>query len=374
MDPAQTSSSQSQAAAKYLRDQTISSDQLRRLGERIEQAPLPGSLKEMLIERISRLALIRSSTGFMSATYILEYEQTATYVNWVVGLPWERQSQDLLDLVKAKQILDKNHYGLDPIKDRILEYLATIMLNIKNQNKQNLMRAPILCLVGLAGTGKTTLAASIAEALGKQFERIPFGGMGDARALRGQSRAFPDAEPGLIIKKLFHAATKNPVILLDELDRVTDTARADIMGVLVELLDPEQNQAFTDHYIDYPFDLSNVLFVATANNTNNISTAVLDRLEVIQMPSYSDQEKIIIAKHYLFQRIRAQSGLTESQITIDDALWPGIIRPLGFDSGIRSLERTIEGICRKVARLIVENKAQSVRLDATNIKDFMPHW
>ncbi|MEN9407095.1 MAG: hypothetical protein RLZZ455_311 [Candidatus Parcubacteria bacterium] len=364
----------SQLQSASMRDNNVSSDQLRKLADTIEKAVLPEQLKENLIERISRLALIRSSSGFMSSTYILEYEATASYVHWVVGLPWQNMSQDLLDLVKAKEILDKNHYGLDPIKDRILEYLATIMLNTKIQNRQNIAHAPILCLVGLAGTGKTTLSSSIAEALGKKFERIPFGGMGDARALRGQSRAFPDAEPGLMIKKLFHAGTKNPVILLDELDRVTDTARADIMGVLVELLDPEQNQSFTDHYVDYPFDLSNILFVATANNTNNISTAVLDRLEIIQMPSYSDQEKIVIARQYLFNRIRSQAGLTESQLTLEESVWPGLIRPLGFDSGIRSLERTIEGICRKAARQIVEGKAQSVRVDGTNVKDYIPHW
>lgn len=369
--PKQSLSSMQSAS---MRDNNISSDQLRKLADKIEKTPLPSQLKENLIERISRLALVRSSSGFMSSTYILEYEATASYVHWIVGLPWDTMSQDLLDLVKAKEILDKNHYGLDPIKDRILEYLATIMLNTKIQNRQNIAHAPILCLVGLAGTGKTTLASSIAEALGKKFERIPFGGMGDARALRGQSRAFPDAEPGLMIKKLFHAGTKNPVILLDELDRVTDTARADIMGVLVELLDPEQNQSFSDHYVDYPFDLSNILFVATANNTNNISTAVLDRLEIIQMPSYSDQEKIVIARQYLFNRIRSQAGLTESQLTMEESVWPGLIRPLGFDSGIRSLERTIEGICRKAARMIVENKAQTVRVDGTNVKDYLPHW
>lgn len=372
VDPAKKTLSAMQSAS--MRDNNVSSDQLRKLADKIEKAVLPTQLKENLIERISRLALIRSSSGFMSSTYILEYEATASYVRWIVGLPWDSESEDLLDLVKAKEILDKNHYGLDPIKDRILEYLATIMLNTKIQNRQNIAHAPILCLVGLAGTGKTTLASSVAQALGKKFERIPFGGMGDARALRGQSRAFPDAEPGLIIKKLFHAATKNPVILLDELDRVTDTARADIMGVLVELLDPEQNQAFTDHYVDYPFNLSNILFVATANNTNNISTAVLDRLEIIQMPSYSDQEKIVIARQYLFNRIRSQAGLIESQLTMEEAVWPGLIRPLGFDSGIRSLERTIEGICRKAARQIVEGKAQTVRIDSTNVKDYLPHW
>lgn len=355
-------------------DQGESIDQIRRLGERIEKAELPDVLKENLLERVSRLALLRASTGFLSADYILEYEKTSSYINWVVGLPWHKMSVDTLDLVKAKEAMDRNHYGLVAIKERILDYLATIILNMKQQRQDIVQRAPILCLVGLAGTGKTTLAKSIAEALGKQFERIPFGGMADSRALRGQSKAFPDAEPGFVVKKLFHAQTKNPVILLDELDRVTESARADIMGVLVELLDPEQNVAFTDHYIDYPFDLSNVLFIATANNTNNISTAVLDRLEIIQMPSYTDEEKTVIAKQYLFKKIRAEAGLTEQQLIVDDTVWPGLIRPLGFDSGIRSLERTIEGMCRKVARQIVEGKAPSIHVADANLKEYLPSW
>lgn len=351
-----------------------SADQIRKLGERVEKAELPDALKQNLLERVSRLALIRASAGYMSADYILEYENTASYINWIVGLPWHKISSDILDLIKAKEIMDRNHYGLLAIKERILDYLATIILNMRQQHQDVIQRAPILCLVGLAGTGKTTLAKSIAEALGKQFERIPFGGMADSRALRGQSKAFPDAEPGYVVKKLFHAQTKNPVILLDELDRVTESSRADIMGVLVELLDPEQNFAFTDHYIDYPFDLSNVLFIATANNTSNISTAVLDRLEIIQMPSYTDEEKIVIARQYLFKKIRAEAGLSDQQLVIDETVWPGIIRPLGFDSGIRSLERTVEGLCRRVARQIVEGKAQTVRVTDANLKSYLPTW
>lgn len=370
MDPAQPTP----PATPVLTSQEKTNDQIRRLGEMVEKSAVPPDLRLLLSDRVSRLALLRASAGFMSANYIIEYETTAAYIKWVVKLPWQIASQDLLDLVKAKAILDKNHYGLDAIKNRILEYLATIILNVQHGGKDYLAHAPILCLVGLAGTGKTTLAKSIAEALGKKFERIPFGGMGDSRSLRGQSRAFADAEPGGIVKKLAHAETKNPVILLDELDRVTETSRADIMGVLVELLDPEQNQAFTDHYIDYPFDLTNVLFVATANNTTNISTAVLDRLEIIQMPSYTDAEKVVIAKQYLFAKIRTQTGLSDRQLMIDDAVWSGIIRPLGFDSGIRSLERTIEGICRKVARMIVEGKAQSVGITLDNVKGFLPTY
>jgi ATP-dependent Lon protease len=222
------------------------------------------------------------------------------------------------------------------------------------------------------GTGKTTLAYSVAESLARKFERIPFGGMSGAWSLRGQSKTIPDAEPGFIIKSLVHAQSKNCVVLLDELDRVTEEGRTDIMGVLVELLDAEQNKAFIDHYIDYPFDLSHVLFIATANNTTNISTAVLDRLEIIQMPSFTDEEKTTIAKNFLFPKIIKQTGLSENQIAIEDVVWTTVVRPLGFDSGIRSLERTIEGICRKVARLVVEEKAQSIKITNENIKEFLP--
>ena len=353
---------------------TESYDQIRKLGEKIEHAVLPEELKVILTERISRLALIRSGAGFMSSTYILEYESTSRYINWVVGLPWDKKTLDVLDLIKAREILDRNHYGLQLLKQRVLEHIASIMLNIKNNGPDFLSRSPILCFVGLAGTGKTTFAKSLADALGRHFERIPFGGMADSRVLRGQSRYFPDAEPGAIIKRLVHAGARNPVILLDELDRVTETARSDIMGVLIELLDPEQNSAFIDHYIDYPFNLSNCLFVATANNTTAISTAVLDRLEIIQMPSYTDEEKMMIGKNYVFPKIRQLVGLKPEQIMIGEDVWPSLIRPLGYDSGIRSLERTIGGICRKVAQLIVEGKAQKVQITAQNIKQFLPEW
>lgn len=343
--------------------------QIQKLQEKTKSANLP----QDLLEKINGMITLLSVSLRQGGTSFISYEGISSYIDWVISLPFDKETIDKLDLVSAKQILDKNHYGLESVKNIILEYLASIILSMKNNSEDKVIRAPILCLIGLVGTGKTTLAYSIAEALGRKFERIPFGGMGDARALRGQSRAFADAEPGAIIKKLAHAQSRNAVVLLDELDRVTESARADIMGVLVELLDPEQNKSFTDHYIDYPFDLSHVLFIATANNTTNISTAVLDRLEIIQMPSYTDEEKEIIAKTYLFPKIKQATGLTEGQIVIDDTLWPSIIRPLGFDSGIRSLERTIQEICRKAARLIVEGKQPSgVHITNTNIREFIP--
>lgn len=349
--------------------------ELTKLKEKLEKTELPPDLLEKAQGLISRAALSFKYGGSFSG-----FDQVANYVDWISCLPWTSRSSDNLDINHAKEILEKHHYGLKEIKERILDYLSVMKLNINQVNtatntiNNNFMRAPILFFVGLVGTGKTTMAISIAEAMGRSFIRIPFGGMGSALDLRGQSRVHPDAEVGLVMKALRRAGTKNPVILLDELDRVAEHARADIMGVLVELLDPEQNIAFIDHFIDYPFDLSNVLFIATANNTSNISTAVMDRLEPIQMPSYNDEEKVVIAKSYVYPKIMTDAGLNSQQLQIDDNVWPNIVRPLGFDSGIRTLERTINGICRKVARNIVENKGITFRITPDNIKQFMPTW
>jgi ATP-dependent Lon protease len=196
--------------------------------------------------------------------------------------------------------------------------------------------------------------------------------MGDPLDLRGQSRMHPEAEPGKIIKSLRDTQSRNPVILLDEIDRVTDQGRASIMGVLVELLDPKQNHAFSDHYIDFPFDLSEALFIATANNTTNIATAVMDRLEPIGMPSYTDQEKITIGQKYILPRAIKASGLPEGSLTIDEEVWANVVRPLGYDAGIRTLERNIDGVVRKVARMMVEGKTQSVKVTPQNVKEFLP--
>lgn len=342
---------------------------IQELEEKIKKASLPADLAEKLNEEISVLRLSLKGDPSAGSGLFISFENFSNYLNCILSLPFNKETEDVLDLNLAKATLDENHYGLSSVKDLILEYLSTLILNI---NSQNISRSPIICLVGLVGTGKTTLASSIAQSLGRKFGRIPLGGMGDASDLRGKSRGVMDAEPGLIVKSLIQSQSKNCVILLDELDRVTDTGRKDIMGVLVELLDPEQNKSFTDHYVDYPFDLSKVLFIATANNTTNIATAVLDRLQIIQMPSYTDEEKTAIAKKYLFPRILEQTGLLPEQIAINDAVWPIIIRPLGFDSGIRSLERAIEGVCRKVARMIVEKKSQSIQVTNENIREFLP--
>lgn len=343
-------------------------DEIAKLEEEIHASQVPEDLAADLLGKLTRLAKLSTSAGFFA-----EIERTANYIEWVTSLPWAKRTEDILDLNFAKQTLDRNHYGLIQIKERILEYLSVLKLK-KEGGASDVMRAPILCFVGLVGTGKTTIGFSIAQAMGRKFARIPFGGMGDPLELRGQSRIHADAEPGQVIKALRKVGAKNPVILLDEIDRVAEEGRSGVMGVLIELLDPEQNEAFVDHYVDYPFNLSEVLFITTANNTTNISTAVLDRIEPIAMPTYTDEEKIAIGRDFVFPRTAKEAGIPQGVLSIDDSVWPQIVRPLGYDAGIRTLERTINGIVRKVAKEIVEGKGKTFYLTQENIKDYLPQW
>ncbi|OGE25404.1 hypothetical protein A3C26_02510 [Candidatus Daviesbacteria bacterium RIFCSPHIGHO2_02_FULL_39_12] len=325
---------------------------------KVSQVKLPAEVSEKLNNLLS---------FSMSGT---EFSSLAAYVDFITCLPFGKNSQDILDINRAKQILDKNHYGLAVVKNRILEYLSILILHKQKANLDN-FHAPILAFIGLVGTGKTSLSYSIAESLGRPIIRIPFGGLGDPDSLRGQSRLKPDAEPGQILKAIKTAKVSNPVILLDEIDRVDQEYRVDIMGVLVELLDPAQNQSFVDHYLDFPCDLSQVLFIATANNTGNIATAVMDRLEPIQMPAYSDEGKATIGKRYLLPKAIEEAGIDSSILTIEESLWPQIIRPLGFDAGIRSLSRTIQTICRKVAKKVVEGEQGPFTINAQNLGEYL---
>lgn len=350
-------------------DSTLTiADAIKKLKDKAGGVDLPTGLQDKLNEIFAQLEVnSRSEDTFWSF-----YQSASKYLDWVISLPWNTRSQDILDLRYAKEKLDENHYGLDEVKERLLEYISVLSLQ-KSRSPDIIPRAPILLFVGLVGTGKTTMAKSVADVMGRKLIRIPFGGLGDPLYLRGQSRLHPEAEPGAIIRALSQCQTKNPVILLDEIDRVADDALNTIMGVLVELLDPEQNSHFTDHYIDYPFDLSEAFFVATCNNTNRIATAVMDRLEVIQMPSYTDEEKIAIGRDYLLPKALKDSGLTSSELKINDNVWINIVRPLGFDAGVRTLKRNIEGLCRKTAALILSGSKQVV-LDETNVKKFIPQW
>lgn len=338
-------------------------DAFAKLKNQLNQVGLPSDLSGKLKEEAERLEKVIASSG-----YKIEFDRELKYLEFASSLPFDKVSQDILDLHRAAQILDKNHYGLKVVKDRILEYLSVLILNSRQGKK---LKAPVLAFVGLVGSGKTSLAYSIAEALGRQIIRIPLGGLGSVKDIRGQSRVNNEAEPGRLMKYIHDLGVANPVILLDEIDRVAAESRADVMGVLVELLDPEQNGSFVDNYIDYPFDLSKALFIATANNLGNVATAVLDRLEIIEMPGYTDEEKTVIAKNYILPKTLTSVGLAPQVITIEETLWPQIVRPLGYDAGIRSLQRNIEGMVRKVARSVVEGNAGPYRLTSDNIGQYL---
>lgn len=344
-------------------------EEVAKLRQQVDGVEMPPGMRD----KINQM-LIRLERTARYGVYSEEYERVSHYIDWAVNLPWNKRTQDQINIDQARQVLDKHHFGLEQVKQRILEHLAIIKLNY-DQNRQDIItRAPILCLVGLAGTGKTTFAYALAEAMQRKMARLPFGGMGSARDLRGQSRLHLEAEPGHVIKALRETQSRNPILLLDEIDRVADEARADIMGVLLELLDPGQNKAFVDHYLDYPFNLNEVFFIATANNIDNLSTAVVNRLEIINMPTYSDQEKIIIAKDYLLPNSLIEAGLASDAIVIPEEMWPKIVRPIGFDSGIRVLKRTLDAMARKVAYLVVRGEMTQLQLDDSNLTQFVEQY
>lgn len=342
---------------------------IKNLVDKVKAANLPEDLVKNLEEIFIQLTINANN----EQSFWQNYQIASKYINYIISVPWLTKTKDILDLQFAKEKLDENHYGLNTVKERILEYVSVLALQ-KNRQPDKIARAPILLFVGLVGTGKTTIAKSIADVFNRKLIRIPFGGLGDPLYLRGQSRVYPNSEPGQIIKGLIDAKSSNPVILLDEIDRVADNALNSIMGVLVELLDPAQNNHFIDHYIDHPIDLSQAIFCATCNNTSRIATAVMDRLEVIQMPSYSDEEKIVIGRDYIFPKSLKEVGLKADEIKISESIWKQIIRPLGFDAGVRTLQRNIEGLCRKAAKLIFEGKTKQLVLDESNIKFFLPQW
>lgn len=347
-------------------------EELKTLSDLVKNSKgIPTDLEERLnqmIERLNRMAKL--------GHYASEFDTLSRYIEIMTKIPWNNRTIDSLDLTKTKEVLDKNHYGMEDVKERLLEYLATIKLLKERSEDANsvIARSPILLFVGLQGIGKTTLAKSIAEALGRKFIRIAMGGLGSPLELRGRSKAFPESEPGQIIKALVKTDVRNPVILLDEIDKASgeEGLRKDIMAILLEILDPNQNIAFRDHYVDFPIDLSEVMFITSANNTGSISAALMDRMEIIKMPSYTDEEKLVIARDYLLPKVIKRSGLKEEEFKIKPDLWPNIVRPFGFDSGIRSLNRTLEAMSRKVAKEIVDGKSKSVLITQENLKHYLP--
>ena len=346
----------------------ILAQEVAELRARVTASTVPEVIKQKANREI--IALERS---LEFGTYDEKYEKVSRYINWILQVPWNLETRDNLDIERAHAIFESHHYGMYEVKNRFIEYIS--LLNLRSrQGEDGSFRAPILLLVGLVGTGKTTFAYSLAEALNRKLVRIPFGGMSSARELRGYTRLQLEAEPGKVIKGICEEGVRNPVILLDEIDRCTEEARMDIMGVLVELLDPAQNNAFVDNYIDHPVNLSRAIFLATANNTTNIATAVMDRMEKISMPSYTDEEKMMIAKRYVLPKLLSNAGLQPEQLSIDESLWPRVIRPLGYDMGIRTLERTLENAVRKAVRIMVERGYNEVYITPENYKIFLPQY
>lgn len=287
-----------------------------------------------------------------------------TYIEWLLALPWQDVTRDKLSITSAEKMLNKEHYGLKKVKERILEYLAVRKLS------EN-MKAPIICLVGPPGVGKTSLASSVAKTMGRKFIRASLGGIRDEAEIRGHRRTYIGALPGRIINGIRNVDTKNPVFLLDEIDKIASDFRGDPTSALLEVLDPEQNNSFSDHYIEIPFDLSQVLWIVTANDIGNIPRPLLDRMEVISLPSYTEEEKYQIAHRYLVKKELHANGLTRMQLQFGAGALQKIIADYTLEAGVRELERQIGKICRKAAKKIVEGETKKIRVTSKNLADFL---
>src|SRR5580658_2782233 len=332
------------------------------LRDQIEQNNLPEEPKKIALKELERLQQMPPA--------VAEYTMTRNYLDWLISLPWSKFTEDKLDLAGASRLLDEQHFGLRKVKDRLLEFLAVIKL------KQQL-KGPILCLVGPPGVGKTSLGKSVADALGRKFARIALGGMRDEAEIRGHRRTYVGALPGRILQSLRRVESRNPVILLDELDKVGADFRGDPAAALLEVLDPSQNNTFTDHYLDLPFDLSRVLFIATANWLEPIHVALRDRLEVIELPSYTETEKLEIAKRYLVPRQIEEHGLTRQEIKFPDTTLRKTIREYTREAGVRQLEREIAALVRKATRKIVSHNnngsGPTIKIEPTQLGDYLGH-
>lgn len=324
--------------------------------DRIKACGMPQDVAEKANKELSRLS--RMSSTSPDAAVI------RNYLDWLCDVPWTNETQDNADLALARKILDEDHYGLDKIKDRIVEYLAVMQLTHK-------LNGPILCFVGPPGVGKTSIVKSIARALGRKYLRVSLGGVRDEAEIRGHRRTYVGAIPGKIIYMMKQAGCINPVLLLDEIDKMGKDNRGDPASAMLEVLDPEQNNTFTDHFLEVPYDLSKVLFVCTANATDDIPEPLLDRMEVIELSGYTELEKIEIANKFLLKKNLALHGIPDGIITISDRTYAKIVERYTGESGVRSLERMIAAICRKVALKLVENPDAKVEVTPDNLHEFL---
>lgn len=337
--------------------------EIQELREKIEKAQMPAETRKVALKELERLATIPPASA--------EYTVSRTYLDWLIVLPWSVSTTDKLDVARAKRVLDEDHYDLERIKKRILEYLSVLKLKSNSHGIASVSKGPILCFVGPPGVGKTSLGMSIARALGRKFVRISLGGVRDEAEIRGHRRTYIGALPGRILQGLRRVESNNPVFMLDEIDKVGADVRGDPSSALLETLDPQQNNAFSDHYLEVPFDLSRVMFITTANLLDPILPALRDRMEIIELPGYTAEEKLHIAIHYLIPRQLTEHGLKPSQLVIQKEALAHIIRDHTREAGVRTLERQIATICRRTARQIVEHKAKSVRVSPRNLKDFL---
>jgi ATP-dependent Lon protease len=331
--------------------------ELRELRERVESADLPDEIRKAVERELGRLERLPPAAA--------EYGVIRTYVDWILSLPWAQTTEDNLDLENARTVLDEDHYDLEKVKDRIIEYLAVAKL-------RGDVSGSILCFVGPPGVGKTSLGQSIARALGRKFTRISVGGVRDESEIRGHRRTYIGAMPGTIIRALRDAESRNPVFLIDEIDKMGADFRGDPASAMLEVLDPEQHHSFRDHYLDLPFDLSKVLFICTANQVETIPPPLLDRMDVIHLSGYTEDEKLGIAKRYLVPKQLEAHGLTPEQVRLSDGALRTVIREYTREAGVRNLERQIAALCRKAARRVAEGKAKgTTRIDERRVRTWL---
>jgi ATP-dependent Lon protease len=347
---------QLRAIQQELGEKSPEQAEIEMLRERLAKADLPEEVRKEAERELSRLERLPPAAP--------DHHVIRTYLEYVLELPWRVRTEDQLDIARARQILDEDHYNLKEVKERILEHLGVLKLNPT-------AKAPILCFVGPPGTGKTSLGQSIARALGRKFERMSLGGLHDEAELRGHRRTYIGAMPGRIIQALRRAGANNPVLMLDEVDKLGRDFRGDPAAALLEILDPEQNKTFRDNYLDLPFDISKVFFITTANALDTIPRPLLDRMEVLRLPGYSEEEKLAIARQYLIPRQIREAGLTPEQCQIEDATVRAIIQRYTREAGLRQLERAIARVCRKVALRYAEGQAEPVRVAPEMLPDML---